>query len=323
MIPPKASRLIALLPALTCGSPTWHSIALTSRAVTLPQGAKWQIEIHDPIDFSKTGPIQPADAQVWDLDLWQAIDSDSSGKTAIQKLRERNGASTLVICYFNAGGVQESDEDYASFNGYKYGAIGDWEGESYVDITAPKVVELMLARVQKGLDAGCDGFDPDNVDAYSENLVSKADGKTKLDEAAYIAFLGKLATPIHAAGKVLGQKNAAELTAGLLKNNITDFAVLEDCLEDSFCDVFETNYAENGKAVLQIEYPKSVQPTSDGDDVVCPSVNASDADYKTVCGSPIKGFSTVIKQDGNGCGLNGFVEYCDGTGYVVTPMTQE
>lgn len=214
--------------------------------------------------------------------------------------------------------MQIWDEDFDSFAGYTYGGIGDWEGEYYVDVSAQRVVDLMIARIQKGIAGGCDGFDPDNIDAFSQGLTSK-DGKTKLNESAYVAYLGKLAKPVHAAGKLLGQKNAGELTEDLLGGGITDFAVLENCLQWDFCADFESAYSEQGKAVLQIEYPESVQATTDDDDTVCPTSAASDADYEAVCGSPFQGFSTVIKQDGGSCGLNGFAQYCDGAGVVVTP----
>ncbi|KAK9418185.1 putative Glycoside hydrolase superfamily [Seiridium unicorne] len=312
------SAVLSLFAGIALGSPSPRSHILTPRAVAIPQGAKWQIEIHDPIDFSGSGTIEPADARIWTLDFWETIAKDDDGKTAIQKLRERNGDDILVVCYFNGGGVQIWDGDYDSFAGYTYGGIGDWDGESYVDVSAQTVVDLMLARIEKGIAAGCDGFDPDNVDAYSQDLTSK-DGTTKLDESAYVTFLGKLAEPIHAAGKLLGQKNAGELTADLLAGGITDFAVLESCLEYGFCADFASTYGEQGKAVLQIEYPASVQATTDNDDTVCPTEPASDADYETVCGSIFHGFSTVIKQDGGACGLNGFAQYCDGASVVVTP----
>jgi hypothetical protein len=214
--------------------------------------------------------------------------------------------------------VQIWDEDFGSFANYTYGGIGDWEGEYYVDVSSQAVVDLMVARIEKGIAGGCDGFDPDNIDAYSQDLTSK-DGTTKLDESAYVTYLSKLAEPVHAAGKLLGQKNAGELTERLLDGGITDFAVLESCLKWDFCADFESTYGEQGKAVLQIEYPESVQATTDDDDTVCPSEPASDADYDSVCGSTFQGFSTVIKQDGGSCGLNGFAQYCDGEGVVVTP----
>ncbi|KAH6660102.1 glycoside hydrolase superfamily [Truncatella angustata] len=314
----KPYTAISLLAGVGLGSPSIRGNGLTARATTIPQGAKWQIEIHDPIDFSGSGAIEPADAKVWTLDLWEAIGEDDDGKTAIQKLREHNGDDILIVCYFNGGGVQIWDDDFNSFSGYTYGGIGDWEGEYYVDVSAQTVVDLMVARISKGIAAGCDGFDPDNVDAFSQELTSK-DGETKLDESAYVTFLGELAKPIHEAGKLLGQKNAGELTEGLLAGGITDFAVLESCLEYDFCTDFEEAYAQQGKPVLQIEYPASVQASTDDDDTVCPVSPASDADYESVCGSPFGGFSTVIKQDGGACGLNGFVQYCDGQGVVVTP----
>ncbi|KAI1845701.1 hypothetical protein JX265_008684 [Neoarthrinium moseri] len=315
----------SLLPLLhtAVGSPApsrSSEASLRRAAATIPQGAKWQIEIHDPLDFSGSGPLAPADAKVWTLDLWNAIKKGDDGKTTVQKLRERNGNDIVVICYFNGGGVQIWDEDYDAFANYKYGGLPGWEGEYYVDVSAPEVVRLMRARVANGIAGGCDGFDPDNVDAYSQGLTSK-DGKTKLDEAAYVAFLAALAEPIHAAGKLLGQKNAGDLTEALLAGGTTDFAVLEGCIADNFCEDFRSAYVEKGLAVLQIEYPASVQlPESeeDNEDAVCPTAKASEADFRTVCGSPIQGFSTVIKHDGGVCGLDGFVEYCDGS-VVITP----
>jgi hypothetical protein len=86
------SAVISVLTGFALGFPSLRSSGLTSRAVTIPQGAKWQIEIHAPIDFSGTGAVEPADAKVWTLDFWEATSEDDDGTTAIQKLR---------VCFFS------------------------------------------------------------------------------------------------------------------------------------------------------------------------------------------------------------------------------
>lgn len=81
------SKALPLLASLALALPSLHEDILTARAVTIPQGAKWQIEIHSWLDFPESGTIEPADAKVWTLDFWYAIGEDEAGKTVIQNLK--------------------------------------------------------------------------------------------------------------------------------------------------------------------------------------------------------------------------------------------
>lgn len=128
---------------------------------------------------------------------------------------------------------------------------------------------------------------------------------------------------------MIGQKNAPELTTASV--GFADFAVLEECQTSDpaepadVCSSWQPYIQSNpGKPVFQVEYPASVQPCDVLQDdiencpqpILCPQGAESAQNFTYYCtSSPNKsndtGFSLVMKQDGNACGLGNWTEYCD------------
>lgn len=133
-------------------------------------GVKWQIEIQTPLATS--GTLQPSDALVWDIDLYQA----ASNPRIIPYIRSQIPGA-IVICYFNAGLVQQTDCDYDS-DWANSGLLGrghpDFPEESFIDVRNPRAVELIQRRITLANQIGCDGVDPDNIDTY----IYDQDGST-------------------------------------------------------------------------------------------------------------------------------------------------
>lgn len=141
----------------------------------------------------------------------------------------------------------------------------------------------MTARLDLAVTKGCDGVDPDNVDAYNnENGL----GLTSADAVDYLRFLADAA---HARGLAIGLKNAGDIVGSVL--SFTEFQVNEQCIEYEECDLFAP-FISAGKPVFHIEYPSSA-----------PSLTGN---AKTdSCRSP-NGFSTVLKT----LALDAWVETC-------------
>ncbi|KAL6357682.1 hypothetical protein LRP88_07855 [Fusarium phalaenopsidis] len=268
-------------------------------------GVQWDICIHHPIKHDSAADLIPTKAKVWDIDMGHAQEFPNM----IPMLKS---AGKFVICYFNAGALQDWDDDKSEFPkeviGHSLSYPYDDE-EWYLDIRDSHVLELQKARLDIAAKIGCDAVDPDNVDAWQQD-----DGDPtgfKLKSSDYTNYLKNLAKYAHSiktkAGQplLIGQKNAPEIAEDLVST--LDFAVLESCRGDSnpneeswpFCEDFQT-YIDAGKPVLQIEYPPSVEKTS--------KLSASDNRYYCTAEDEDKGFSKIIKWAS--AQLDGWGQYC-------------
>jgi hypothetical protein len=227
-------------------------------------------------------------------------------------------AGKAIICYFNAGAMQTWDEDINDFPAEAKGKTlgGDYEDEWYVDIRHAKVVDIMKKRLTEAAAIGCDGVDPDNVDAWA----SGGEDRTgfNLQASDYVDYLTKLADHGHSlrtasgAPLLVGQKNAPDIASKLAST--LDFAVLESCLDWNFCGDFQV-YTQLGKPVFQIEYPKSIPASgvlSPADKALyCGEHETSDSD---------RGFSKLLKYAS--AQLDGWGQYC-GEDSWKTPTLEE
>lgn len=185
---------------------------------------------------------------------------------------------------------------------------GNYTDEWYIDIRDARVLELMKRRLDAAADIGCDGVDPDNVDAWVESDGEDITGfgLTPEDYASYLEELAEYAHSIETqAGHnlLVGQKNAQSLASRLVST--LDFAVLESCREWEFCGDFQ-QYVSAGKPVFQIEYPKSILEQGE----------LSQADEKRYCGGTgyaDEGFSKILKRAS--AQLDGWGQFCYGESF--------
>ncbi|KAL1844003.1 hypothetical protein VTJ49DRAFT_6407 [Mycothermus thermophilus] len=307
----------------------------TLAQVTVPSsftvGAKFQIVIHNTID--PDSPLEPADALVWDIDLFHLARTPE----VANHIRSTNPSAT-ILCYFNAGLAQTSDCDYPRWD--SSGLLGNpyditdpdlFPDERWINIKNATAREWIKWRISLARDLGCDGVDPDNIDGFLNDYDGDNGTGWSLSEDDYVAFVTELAehahglTTLQGNTMLIGQKNAPELI-GRVKD-VLDFAVLEDCRtindeEDyEFCTDFKEAYIDEGKPVFSIEYPSTI-----GENGECWATGASEDEYNVACEEGAAGFSTVLKIQGEG-ELNGCTQYCDGgepgTGVVVTPTDPE
>lgn len=173
----------------------------------------------------------------------------------------------------------------------------------------------MKKRLDTAVSIGCDGVDPDNVDAWKQDDGTDPTG-FKLKPSDYAKYLTSLATYAHSLKTkrgeplLVGQKNAPEIAPSLV--NTLDFALLESCRGSSdpdeeswpFCSDFQI-YIAKKKPVFQIEYPPSVSETG--------AMSASDKRYYCNARNADKGFSKIIKWAS--AQLDGWGQYCDGKAF--------
>ena len=254
------------LPAVALGStegdepPRWRPLP----------GTSWQWQLQDEID---TG----IDVAVYDVDLFD---------TPAETIAALKADGRRLICYISVGTVEEwrpdADEVPAEVIGEPY---DEWPGERWLDIRRIDLLAPILqARLDRCRDAGFDGVEPDNVDAFTNDTgfdISAADQER---------FLRWLADEAHARGLAIGLKNVPELLPAV--GAAFDFAVTEDCYVDGWCREVAPFIAA-GKPVFQAEYTDHVSALRFAL-AVCPAADRL-------------GFSPILKDrdlgaDRAGCG---------------------
>ncbi|KAJ5835879.1 CAZyme family GH114 [Penicillium robsamsonii] len=206
-------------------------------------GVKWQIQLVDPIEDTTV------DADIWDIDLFE-----NTAET-ITTLKD-NGHK--VICYFSAGTYEDWRPDINKFDPEDFGSnLDEWPGERWLDITSDKVRAIMSLRLDIAKDKGCDGVDPDNIDAYgNENGL----GLTEADSIDFLTFLAKES---HSRGMAIGLKNGGDIIGSVI--DIMQWSINEQCAEYNECEVYAA-FTEVNKPVFHIEYSGESLATRDYDD---------------------------------------------------------
>ncbi|CAI7670523.1 unnamed protein product [Penicillium bialowiezense] len=195
----------------------------TDTAIWQPAaGVKWQIQLIDAVEDTTV------DADIWDIDLF-----DNTAET-ITTLKNKGHK---VICYFSAGTYEDWRSDVSKFDTADFGSnLDEWPGERWLNIKSTSVRSIMSARLDLAKEKGCDGVDPDNIDAYgNENGLG-------LTEADSIDFLTFLASESHSRGMSIGLKNGGDIIGSVIDK--MQWSVNEQCAE----------YNEFNKPVFHIEY---------------------------------------------------------------------
>ncbi len=210
-------------------------------AITRTSAAgKWSPKVNETWQWQLTGSIDTShNVAVYDIDLF---DVPASKITAIRS------AGSRVVCYFSAGSAENWRSDYGRFTASDKGnPLDGWAGERWIDTRSNNVRNIMRSRLDLAKAKGCDGVEPDNVDAWDNNpgfggALSKA---TQLD---YNRFL---ANEAHARGLLIGLKNDIDQVSALA--DIFDFAVNEQCHQYNECGVYSA-FTSRGKPVFNAEY---------------------------------------------------------------------
>lgn len=131
--------------------------------VTFTRGQKFQIVLLGIPDVSKA-PLQPVDATVWDIDLF---DSPSSTIRALKQ------SGKTVLCYFSAGTGEDWRDDYKDFPAADLGKIlPEWPNEKWIRISSQTIRNIMAKRIKLASDKGCDAIDPDNTGKFQLSMRS-------------------------------------------------------------------------------------------------------------------------------------------------------
>lgn len=214
-----------------------------------PVSVSWQWQLN-----SEVNPEYPV--ELYNIDLF---DSPAS---LINSLK---AAGKKVICYFSAGSYENFREDIDKFDPAALGNILDgWPNEQWLDIRSLNVAEIMTERLNLAMQKGCDGVEPDNLDAYSN------DSGFDLTASDQMAFNKFLANEAHKRSLSVGLKNDLEQIPALV--DFFDFSVNEQCHEFDECDTLEP-FIQAGKPVLNVEYLQKFSSNLDERQALCSTAN--------------------------------------------------
>lgn len=235
-----------------------------------PVGTTWQWQLAGNADLSL--PVA-----AYDLDLFETPPAD------VTRLHDDG---KVLICYFSAGSVERWRPDADAFPS---GAIGEplegWPGERWLDVRDARVREVLLDRLDRAVETGCDAVEPDNVDGYQNRTGFEL---TRADTLDFLRFLSREA---HARNLSVGLKNTVGLAGELV--DAFDWTLNEECLSYDECGTLRP-FLDADKAVLHVEY---VDRAAQGE-----------ALRDRICGDPaIAGFSTLVKT----WDLDDFVSTCE------------
>ena len=195
-----------------------------------PVSVSWQWQLNGEVN-----PEYPV--ELYDIDLFDS---------PVSLINSLKASGKKVICYFSAGSYENFRVDINKFDPAVLGNILDgWPNEQWLDIRSLNVAEIMTERLNLAIQKGCDGVEPDNMDAY---LNDSGFDLTARDQMAFNKFI---ANEAHKRGLSVGLKNDLEQIPALV--DFFDFSVNEQCHELDECDTLKP-FIQAGKPVLNAEY---------------------------------------------------------------------
>ena len=196
-----------------------------------PPGTTWQWQLSGQIDTS-------FDVAMYDIDLFEA------GQGVIDQL---HADGRVVVCYFSGGSWEDWRPDAGKFPAAVLGqTLEGWPDERWLDVRRLDLLgPIMRARLDLAAEKGCDGVEPDNMDAYAND---SGFGLTAADQRAYNRWL---AAQAHRRGLSVGLKNDLGQVQALLAS--FDWALNEQCFQYDECDAL-VPFVTAGKAVFGVEY---------------------------------------------------------------------
>lgn len=212
--------------------------AIEKRAVWQPSpGLNWTYQLSE---VPNTLQIQRGPRyNVWDIDLFD---------TPASTIQALHNTGAKVVCYFSAGTYEDWRPDIAKFKSADIGeAMGDWPGENWVNTKSKSLRSVMAARLDLAQSKGCDGVDPDNIDAYNHDTGFNL---TQSDAINYIAYLSQQAA---SRGLAIGLKNSGDIIPSVV--NLVQYSVEEACYQYDECDIYKP-FTDAKKPVFHVEYPK-------------------------------------------------------------------
>ena len=199
-------------------------------------------------------PALPPVGAGLDYQLGGVYDPPAGVGIVVRDSTESPAADLYSVCYLNGFQTQPADSERVLADspeliltdGGRPVRDENWPDEFLYDTSTAEsragIAAVLLPAITTCASDGFDAVEIDNLDSYTRSA-----GRLTVDDNRALA--GLLVAGAHAAGLAIGQKNAAELAAGLA--GTFDFAVAEECDRWQECGLYTAAY---GDRVLAIEY---------------------------------------------------------------------
>ncbi len=227
-------------------------------------GSLYQPDSSTAWQWQISGDVNPGYAvDVYDIDLF-----DVEAAT----IAELQASGKHVFCYFSAGSSEDWRPDFGDFAPSARGKnLEGWEGEQWLDVTDPTVLDVALARLDLAVSKGCDGVEPDNVDGYQNNTGFALTADHQL------GFNKRIANEAHARGLAVLLKNDLAQIPELV--DFYDGALNEECFAYDECDQL-LPFTAASKPVFNAEYVDSQRQAAPLAEDIC--ARATDANLRTL-----------------------------------------
>ncbi len=230
--------LAALVAAATLHCSARAADSLDPNVPPVTQGTWYRPGISSTWTWQLLGtPNETYNVEVYDLDLF-----DVPPET-ITRLKM---SGRRVLCYFSAGSAEDWRDDDNTFSVLDKGLpMQGWAGERWLDIRRSTVMDVMRRRLQRAVDKGCDGVEPDNVDGYTNRTGFLLTAQDQL------AFNRALANHAHNLGLAVALKNSGAQAAQLVA--YFDLSLNEQCHQLDECAELRP-FLDAGKPIFNAEY---------------------------------------------------------------------
>ncbi|MFY9665138.1 MAG: endo alpha-1,4 polygalactosaminidase [Candidatus Cybelea sp.] len=236
------SGVFALTLVLTaCGPvvmPSRGSLA-SSESTPSTHAARWIPTAGESYQIQYDGKLNlKYDASIFDLDMFD---------THASVVAELHRSGRHVMCYISAGTWERWRPDAGKFPKSVLGnKDGHWPGERWLDIRQTSILKPIMAdRLDLCKKKGFDGVDPDNLDGYQNKTGFPL---TYAEQLTYDTWIAKAA---HDRGLTADEKGDNGQVKDLAK--VYDFAVVEQCYAQHWCDQFNV-YTNANRLVVDVEY---------------------------------------------------------------------
>ncbi len=174
---------------------------------------------------------------VYDVDLFE---------TSIATITSLKMSGKKVICYFSAGSSENFRTDFSQFLDSDMGQnLDGWPGERWLDVRSQNVLNIMTDRLDLAVTKGCDGVEPDNMDAFDQNTCFDISAN---DQLAYNRAIANLA---RSRGLSVALKNDPDQVNDLV--GYFDFSVTEQCYFYNECLSYQP-FVSAAKPIFNAEY---------------------------------------------------------------------
>ena len=242
---------------LIIGIAAWLSLSGSALAIEWPpvlgsdpnaQPPKWDWQLEVPVQLNADSSIE-----IYDIDMF---DNESTGMVG-----ELHSYGKKVICYVDVGSWEDFRDDADDFPDEILGATYyGFPDERWLDIrdvnpakstTGTALADILRLRLDRAMNMGCDGVEPDNMDVYDETAHEPSGFPLTYEDQIFFNLW--VADEVHSRGMAVGLKNDINQAKDPRIVEAFDFVVSEECVQYGECSFFSDFIAAN-KPVFLAEY---------------------------------------------------------------------